>query len=164
MSKIFQSDLVSAGHDLHANRASDLIVVYAEFAITEALAVNHAVEMFVLPPNHVICDGFIDVDDLDTDGSPAIVLRAGLLAGTPRDTTFANRTSSSAIGAELLTGKTTGQAGGLVRFDVAGFNRLAPSASPRGVGIQVSTAPATSAAVGVKLRMQAFIRHALLGR
>ena len=80
------------------------------------------------------------------------------MAGTPRDTTLANRTT----GAEIFTGKTIGQTGGVQRADVADIFLLAPSTSDRSLGIQVTTAPGTSSTTA-KIRMVVTARPQLHG-
>lgn len=133
--------------DPNAIGASEAVPMIAKYSLAAALVVNDVIEMLALPPGHQIMDGWVYVPDLDSNGSPSIVLRGGLLAGDVGDTTFANRTSGNAIGTELFSGSTVGQAGGLIRFSNA-FMNLALSNARRGLGIQVSTAPATGATSG----------------
>lgn len=157
MSKIFQSDLMKAGaSDLAPGAASDTPAVKATWTTSEAIAVNHVCELFVLPPYCEVVDLIVDSADLDTGA--AVMLAVGIMKGNPGDLTFANRTTANLIGAEYVAASNVGQAGGLARMNAAGALRVAASDSPRAIGIQATTAPGTSVAAGAKVTVQALIR------
>ena len=103
---------------------------------TTAHVATDVFDMAILPKGCVPVDLIVAVDDLDSDGTPAITLDAGLLAGNPGDTTLANRT----CGAEAFAASTIGQAGGVARASLAKFFRIAPQNVDRSVGLAIATA------------------------
>lgn len=158
MSVILQSNLIMAGlAPLTPSGAKDLVCEVAEYNLAAALAANNVMEMMVLPPHMEVAAVALAVTDLDTGGSPAIVLRAGFMLGTPGDKTFANRTSSNAIGSELITASTVGQAGGIQVGNVVAMYNAHWSEVARSIGVQVATAPATGATTG-KVVLQVMMR------
>lgn len=117
-----------------ASVAGDIKAVRGEIDVDTALALNDVVNLCKLPAQHVPVDFILDSDDLDTNGSPAIVMKVGIDSDDDA----------------LISSTTVGQAGGLARMDVVTGLRLAPSDSDRTVFVTVSTGPATGA-TGVKL-------------
>lgn len=105
--------------------------------LATALASADTVALMKLPAGHIPVDFILDSDDLDTGGSPEIVLKAGLL-------------DEDSDGDEFIASTNIGQAGGVARLSEAKGRRIAPSDKDRLVGITVSTAPATGA-TGVKV-------------
>lgn len=143
MSVVLQSRQLAARRAaLTASGANDIIPLYGSISLATTLGINNILEMVELPAGYVPVDVKITVTDLDTNGSPTIAFKAGVMTGNVGDTVFANRT----CGAEFMTGKTTAQAGGLVAADVAAGYQLAPSTSPRALGVQFTAAAATAAA------------------
>lgn len=143
MSVVFQSRQIKMNRAaVTASGANDVIPLVATFTLTAALTINNIIEMLELPPGYVPVDVKVVVDDLDAGA--AAVFKAGVLTGTVGDTVFANRT----CGAEFMTGKTTMQAGGIVAADVAAGYQLAPTTTRRSLGLQITTAPGTSATAG----------------
>jgi len=119
--------LTEGGH------VNELVVEHKTYNLTAALVVNDTIAMCTLPANHVIVDCILATDDLDTDGSPAIVLDVGVVGG---DTDA------------LIDGSTVAQAGGLARMsEVAGI-RIAQSTTDTSIGILTQVAPATGATTG----------------
>lgn len=117
-----------------ATAAGSVTAVRGEIDVSTALALNDVVNLCKLPAGHVVVDFVLDSDDLDTNGSPAIVMKVGIDSDDDA----------------LISSTTVGQAGGLARMDVVTGLRLAPSDSDRTVFVTVSTGPATGA-TGVKL-------------
>ena len=108
--------------------------IRAEYDLAAALALNDDIAMVKLPPGHHVVDCMIDTDDLDSNGTPLIVLDAGILDG---DTNA------------FIDGSTVGQAGGLARMDQVAGKRLAVNhTAEQLVGITVATGPATGATTG----------------
>jgi hypothetical protein len=102
-----------------------------EFALTAALALNDTVELFYLHKGFRVTGGFIKSDDLDTGGSPAIVLAVGDAGDDDR----------------YFTGATIGQAGGITTTMAAtGLDFVTTKKTL--VSLKVTTAPATGAATG----------------
>lgn len=135
-----------------ATTASDstLVAVREEYSLLAALVVSDTIDFLKLPARHVLVDVIVDSDDLDTGGSPAITLHAGLRAadGVATDDPDA-----------FLVSSTVGQAGGVARAAaVAGF-RIAAADFDRNVYLTVAVAPATGATTG-KIGVTAFYRPA----
>lgn len=159
MSVVLQAKQIANGvPPLTADGADDTVTLFGDFALTAALAVNNIIEMVELPAGYVPVDVILDTADLDTGGSPTIVLAVGVMAGTVGDTTFANRTT----GAEFITASTVGQAGGVARLAVAGGTRVAPTDASRSIGVKVTTGPATGATSG-SVRLTVLARPARHG-
>lgn len=107
-----------------------LLSVTGTYALAGALALNDIVEMVKLPRGAAVLDVVLTTDDLDTGGSPAIVLAVGDYGDAAR----------------FITGATIGQAGGLAR---AGTKAVPYVYSDDAiVTVKVTTGPATGAATG----------------
>lgn len=135
------------------------ITVRFEYSLAAALVVDDILYMGDLPAGHLPVDFMVDSDDLDTGGSPAIVLQAGILnAGkTDIDTTASG-------GAEWLGSSTVAQAGGMARMAGKAMSRVVVNdLVDRPIGIKISTAPATGATsgkVGLTLTYRPSVRNA----
>lgn len=156
MAAVLQSRQVKNNNAPLTADGAEPVILTGTLTLTAALVVNDLLEMVILPAGYVPVDVYVATEDLDT--GTAIVLKAGVMAGTPRDTTLANRTT----GAEIFTGKTIGQTGGVQRADVADILLLAPSTSDRSLGIMVTTAPTTGSTTA-KIRMVVTARPQLHG-
>lgn len=103
----------------------------AEFTLTAALALNDTIDLFYLHRNFRVLGGFVKVTDLDTGGSPAIVLAVGDSGDDDR----------------YFSGLTTGQAGGVATtLASTGVDYLTSAKTL--VQAKVTTAPATGATTG----------------
>lgn len=102
---------------------------------TAALAVNQVSRVGILPAGFTITGGYIEIDDLDTGGSPSLGFDMGI----------ADPTDSSNDDADLFAdGENTGQAGGkLVAFESAaiGFTTV----NETNVTFETKAAAATAA-------------------
>lgn len=104
-------------------------------------AINDVIELGFLPADCVPVDWIIDNDDMDSSGSPAVVIDFGILnAGKT-----AVSTATADGGAKWLTGSTQLQAAGVLRATTVPTWRTLPSSSARSIGIVVTTASATFA-------------------
>lgn len=114
-----------------------------EYNLAAALIINDIIVMGDLPAGHVPVDCIVDSDDLDTNGTPLIVLQAGILnAGqTDIDTTASG-------GASWIGSSTVAQAGGIARASDKAITRAPVSAVKQTYGIKVSAAPATGTTTG----------------
>lgn len=112
---------------------------------TGDLTLNNIIEMGPLPAGCTLVDAILDSDDLDT-GTPAITLDVGIMSGD-----FGVVDGARTCGAEILSGVTTAQAGGVVRPTLASAFRIAPSDVDRGIGVKIKAAPATAQAGTVGL-------------
>ena len=101
------------------------------YTITAALAEADTIQLFDLPPRARIVGGFLKSDDLDTGGSPAIVLKVGDSGDDDR----------------YFAGTTIGQAGGVTTTLAAAGVDYLTTAKTR-VFLTVTTAPATGATTG----------------
>lgn len=99
--------------------------------ITAALVVNDVIQMVKMPIGATILEVILGTDDLDSDGSPAIVLEVG-------DATTVGR---------FIAGSTVAQAGGVVRLGVIDGMHYTYTAEDT-IDVKVSTAPATGATSG----------------
>ena len=109
------------------------------FTVTTALAVNDLIEMFEVPEGATALDWIFSSEDLDTNGTPTIVMDVG-------DDTVSGR---------FISGSTIGQGGGLERVTThAGHAYKFPADTV--VKIKVTTGPATGA-TGVSVTLTAFL-------
>lgn len=121
---------------INSCQAGEVRSVRAEIdlADTGALALNDVLRMVKLPPGHRVVDLQVDCDDLDTNGTPAIVLDVGIEGGDVD---------------AFIDGSTVGQAGGFARMAAIAGKRLAVNKNAEQVvAILVQVAPATGATTG----------------
>ena len=110
---------------------SGVLAVVGTYALGAALALNDVIQMVTVPAGATILDVLLAVTDLDTGGSPAIVLTVGDGGDTDR----------------FVTASTVGQAGGVARLNAttgAGYKYTAKDT----IDVLVSTGPATGATSG----------------
>jgi len=112
----------------------EAIMVTGEFTFTAAPAINDIVRMFVLPKGAVIGEMVLTSDDLDTGGTPTIMLQVG-------DSTTADR---------FFAASNIAQAGGMARMDKRG-DIGKPLTANTEVRVKVSTGPATGATGTIRL-------------
>lgn len=131
--------------------AGDLVSFRATIALTAAqLTAGKIIEMGPLPAGCDLVDAILDSDDLDTNGAPAVTIDAGVMSGAAGDPDAGDVRT---IGAELFSGSTVAQAGGLVRPTLKTAVRIARSNVDRGIGVKIVVAPATPAAGTVGLTL-----------
>lgn len=112
------------------------VPIRVEYLTLAALPTTDVLELLKLPANHSVVDWTVDVDDLDSNGAPAIVFKVGVLN--------AGKTDLDAGNAIWKTGLTTAQAGGLARMDTLTALRAGSTGnSEKSVGLIVTTAAAT---------------------
>lgn len=104
------------------------------------------IDMGVLPAYHTISDVILIADDLDSVAG--IVLDVGIMSGTPGDTLTART-----CGAEVFSGATTGQAGGVARPTIASAFKILPTEADRSIGVKIATQSATAVAGRIRLRV-----------
>lgn len=132
----FQTSLVEDGIRAGVGGGSQEIVVFASYTFAAAPAVNDVVEMVPVPAGATITGITVGATDLDTNGSPAIVLDVGDGSDVDR----------------FIDGATVGQAGGSSSaFAVNGFG-YTYSANDT-IDVLVATGPATGAAGTVYMRV-----------
>jgi hypothetical protein len=126
----------------YPRESGGVVAVRFSYAVTASIAgtVNDIIELAILPANCRVVDLLLATDDLDTGGSPAIVLDVGIMSGAVGDT------GTRTVGAEFFSGATTAQAGGVVRPTLKTAFRVAPTSDHRSIGVKIATAAATGAA------------------
>lgn len=118
---------------IYPRNAGETITVFAQYALTAALALNDVIRMLTVPAGCIIADAVLVADDLDTGGAPAITLDVGI-AGADTD--------------QLFAASTVAQAGGVVRPTIATAFRDAATTADRTVQVLVKAGPATGATTG----------------
>ena len=142
---------------LSPNAAGDIKSATGEFIVPTGLAVTDVIEFGILPGGCLPVDFTLVTEDLDTDGSPTVILSGGILSGTPGDVNNART-----CGADFLSASNVGQAGGIARANVGTGFLATPSVSDRGFGVSLTTGAATLA-VGAKMRATLFFQPAPYG-
>jgi hypothetical protein len=104
------------------------------------------IEMGILPAYHTVSDVVLVSDDLDA--GTAIVLDAGLMSGAPGSTD-----TSRTCGAELFSGATTAQTGGVARPSLPSAFKILATETDRSLGVKIATQSATPAAGRIRLRV-----------
>jgi hypothetical protein len=108
-------------------------VVTAEYEISAALALNDVLEMVKVPAGAIVVGCVLATDDLDTNGTPTIVLDVGDGSDTDR----------------YIDGSTVGQAGGVTDFSNLAIGGIGYTyTSEDTIDILVQAAPATGATSG----------------
>ena len=108
------------------------LVAFASYSVTAALALNDVIQMLKLPPRARVIGVALQTTDLDTGGSPAIVLDVGDTGDTDR----------------LIDGATTGQSGGINTTIVASTGFGYQYTAETTISVLVQVAPATGATSG----------------
>lgn len=104
------------------------------------------IDIGVLPAYHTISDVILIADDLDS--GLGIVLDVGIMSGTPGDTLTART-----CGAEVFSGATTAQAGGVARPTLKTAFNIKPTEADRSIGVKIATQSATAVAGRIRLRV-----------
>ena len=104
----------------------------ATYTLTAALALNDVIQMVRIPQNATIISMTLSADDLDSNGSPAIVLDVGDGSDTDR----------------FIDGSTIGQAGGVEPAINNKAGHLHQYTSEDTIDVLVQVAPATGATSG----------------
>lgn len=115
-----------------AGFAGNTKTMYASYSLTAALALNDVIDMFKVPAGARITGVTLKTSDLDTGGSPAIVLDVGDSGDTDR----------------LIDGATVGQAGGTSSALVSSTGQFYQYTAETMISVLVQAAPATGATTG----------------
>jgi hypothetical protein len=131
--------------------AGDVVINDYFIDVTAAqIAAGNILEIGLLPAGHTVVDAIMIPDDLDTNGTPALVLDVGLMDGTIGDTSDTTRT----CGAELFDNTTCAQVGTPTRATLATAFTIQAVEYHRSIGVKVVTAAATAAAGRIRIRVQ----------
>lgn len=117
------------------SQAGQAVAVRGKYAVAANLALNDVIQLVTLPAGAVIEDLVLDIDPLDTNGTPTTVLQVGVL----------NSAGTGISGPVLLA--TTGaqsKAAGVLRAVLEDALRVEPSPVQRQIGALVQTAAATN--------------------
>lgn len=115
-----------------AGPAGQEYTAYSSYSLTGALALNDVVEMLRVPAGARITRATLKTSDLDTGGSPAVVLDVGDASDTDR----------------IIDGATVGQAGGTTSSVVSSTGQFYRYTSETVISVLVQVAPATAATTG----------------
>lgn len=134
-----------------AMSGSGLIHAYAEHTtVAGAFAAADVIEMIPFPAHSKLVHFLAQIEDLDSDGTPAVTLDVGVLSGqylAALDDAGSARTCGTELGSDV----TTGQAGGSILGTAAQMLAIAPSLLDRSLGLKVEAAPDVLIA-GAKIR------------
>lgn len=129
MASTFTSDAVAS--TVQPRAGLGVCSITASYEISAALVVNDVIQMVKVPAGATVLNVILQTDDLDTNGSPAIVLDVG--DGTNTDL--------------YIDGSTIGQAGGIEYMNVnTALGNTYTSEDT--IDILVQVAPATGATSG----------------
>lgn len=130
MPTTYQSGLAQSNTVPRGQPGPTVISRTAKFTLTAALAVNDVIQMIPVFAGEKVLEVFLNSPDLDTNGSPAIVLDVG-------DGDTVDR---------YIDGSTVGQAGGKDRADAA-YHPYEYAADDT-IDIKVAVGPGTGATTG----------------
>lgn len=130
----------------------ELVAVRHEVSVDDTLADGDFAVLGVLPAGHILVDAYVDVDDLDTHGTPEIVFSAGVLDDGEEPTEIVENKA-------IMTLLTTAQAGGIGRADEKVIYRFPVALTDTYFGVEITTTAATAAASG-KIGMTLIYRRA----
>lgn len=151
-----QSRQILAGvPTLNARGAEDEVVQISDYLVPAAgLALNEVIEMGGMGEGMIFTGVKVVVEDLDSGGSPAVTLDAGIVSGV-----YGDATTVRTCGNEFFAASTIGQAGGVQTENKAAGLLIAPSLDIVPYGLKVAAAPATNV-VGARIRMIARFKPA----
>ena len=153
---LYQTDYATGKKTLPNGQGREVLHARVDFAVSATMvdnlnathanfSANDVIEFGRLPAGHVLVDLKMVCDKIDSNGSPAVVLSAGILnAGKTALSTDANGDGTNLSGT-FLSAVTTGQAGGNASpaATLTAAWRLRPLESDRSIGVVVGTIPAT---------------------
>jgi hypothetical protein len=146
-----------------STEAGDLVEVTGTIIFASGVnpAINDLIELAVLPADHVPVDFILSNDDFDSNGTPTITIKLGLMTGTVGD---AGRVLAT-VGVEgIASGSTLLQAPAYTRCALATFQQIAPSTLvDRSIGLGIVASAATNPATIRRIDFQLFYRAARYG-
>lgn len=122
----------------YPSTAGEAVAIRFSHQLTNAPAVGDILELACIPSNCRVAEIILDMDDLDTNGAPAIVADVGIMSGD-----FGKEDNARTCGAEFFSGSNLGQAGGVARPTLKTAYRTTASNVDRGIGVKFTTAAAT---------------------
>lgn len=121
-----------------------------EHTLVSAPALNDVLVLAEIPPDAMLYDWALDADKLDSNGTPTIAMKAGILNAGLTDLDTGNNI--------FKTGITIAQQGGIQRMDTLAPMRIGASSARRWFGVVFTTAAATftlanGGKIGITLQM-----------
>lgn len=104
------------------------------------------IDIGILPAYMTVSDAVLIADDIDS--GTAVVLDVGIMSGNPGDTD-----TGRTCGAEIFSGATTGQAGGVARPTAATAFKILPTEADRSIGVKIATQSGTAVAGRIRVRV-----------
>ena len=132
-----------------------------KFAAGKTASVGDIIEIGVLPAYAIPVDAHLDVDDLDTNGTPTITLDVGLMSGQV-GALLNDDASARTIGSEFFAAATQAQAGGFARMTKSPKAITADNTKDRSIGVKLAAGAATFNAAGGTIRVVVFFRQGLI--
>lgn len=116
------------------SQAGQAVSLRGKYSILVALVLNDVIQLLRWPANTVLEDLILDIDSLDSNGSPTIIPQVGIL----------NAAGTALVG-EVMIALTAaqGKVAGIYRPTTFPTVRLQPRPVDRMIGLLVQTAPAT---------------------
>jgi len=127
----------NSGHALNSSQAGQPVIAKARLQYAANHAAGDVIRLCKWPAGHVLVDAYLEIDDLDSNGSPELDLDIGMVddQGTTDD--------PDCIIENTLVG---GVAGGIVRMNSKAAMRIAAVDYDRHIAATVVTDAATLAA------------------
>ena len=144
MATFYSDSALDSGLGAFACEAGEVKAIRGVITLPATLGATDVVHMVKLPAEHVPVDLILEADDLDTNGTPTIVMDVGITS----DSVGSTEDDDAFIAASTLA-----QGGGMARMDQVTGPRIAAVANERLVGITVDTAAATAAAGDVAVTL-----------
>lgn len=131
-------------------------ILAQHITVAGKFALNDVIEMLPWPAGTIPTSIKVKVEDLDSNGSPAVTLDFGVLTGQWLEKTVDNDgTTARTCGTDFGAALTTGQAGGSIDVAAALMLGLVPDKfKDRSIGFKIAAAPATLVA-GAKITVVA---------
>jgi hypothetical protein len=131
----------------NAGCAGVVVAQVFEYTLTDdVLAQGDIIELGVLPAGNTVVGAKLICDQLDTGGN--IVFDVGIMSGQVGEDDPART-----CGDEIFSGADVGQAGGVVDADAETAFLINAVGVDRSVGVVITTAAASQATAGAKLRL-----------
>ena len=141
---LIQSMYATGAKSVPTVEGSEVVAYRSTVSTGATLAAGDILEMGSLPGDHLLSDLMFDASDIDTNGTPAVVLQFGFLNDAKTDLST------------VLATTNVGQTGGVERVSTRDFLNITGQTSNLALDFKVSTSAATTAAgtVGVTVSLR----------
>ncbi|UYZ08272.1 hypothetical protein CFBP5507_04490 [Agrobacterium salinitolerans] len=130
----------------YPSTAGEAVAIRFSHQLAAAPAAGDILELACIPSNCRVADIILDMDDLDSNGAPAMVVDVGIMSGD-----FGKEDNARTCGAEFFSASNLAQAGGVARPTLKTAYRTTASNVDRGIGVKFTTAAATFQAGAIGL-------------